>query len=51
MPYEIVKARDGFVVKKKLTGEVVAHSKTLAGAKGYAWHAENADTKKPQKKG
>ncbi len=46
MPYILRHAkRGGYEVVKRATGEVVAHSKTLAGARGYAWHASKGDKK------
>jgi hypothetical protein len=42
MPYTFKKAGKKVKVIKKATGEVVANAKSMSGAKGYAWHAENA---------
>jgi hypothetical protein len=46
VPYTFRKSGSKWAIVKKDTGEIVAHSDTLAGAKGYAWHAEHADKKK-----
>ena len=46
MPYTVNKdGKGGFVVVKKTTGEVVARPKTMAGAKGYMYHANLAEHK------
>lgn len=44
MPYDVVKTKKGFIVKKKDTGEVVARPKNMKGVRGYIWHAEHADS-------
>ena len=51
MPYTIRhnSSTGKYEVVKKDTGKVAAKSDTLAGARGYIYHAEHADLVKPKK--
>lgn len=46
MPYSIKKSGKEYKVVKKDTGQVVASSETLEGAKGYIYHASKGDQKR-----
>ncbi len=53
MPYLIRHSRSKagkYEVVRRDTGEVVAHSQSLAGARGYAYHATKGEAK-PAKRG
>jgi len=41
MPYNFIKSGKKVKIVKKATGKVVAIAKSMANARGYAWHAEN----------
>lgn len=43
MPYDVSKTKDGYVIKKKDTGEVVARPKDMKGVKGYIYHSTKGE--------
>lgn len=46
MPYLIRHTKSGsYEVVKRATGEVVAHSHSKQGARGYIWHAMKGEPK------